>query len=199
MKKIMIRYDAKSRSACLELVAKGYTYREVAKLIGIGTATLSRWRLRDDKFNEAMIETRSKAIREVIDVGLFKLASGIRKEEITEEWLENREDTKGEERVVKIKRKVIELPPDSKAIEILSRQHAKEYTDKGDEAKSVTNILNYNTSGYSLRELQEDLKNSPIEVSDINDLEYVETTGANVEADSDYSDLEVGVPPSSGE
>jgi len=176
------KFTVANRVGAIELAESGYTYREIAERLGVGHATLERWRKRDATFDKSIKEARSRGLSGIIENGLRRLAMGAEREEYSEEYDEVRELGDNTKRIVKIKKRRVILPPNEKAISILAMQHAKHYAN--DKTESVTNILNVNTSDYSMREVQESLANSPIEANDYSRLELDVELDAN-----DYEEL----------
>ena len=155
----IIKYDATFRLEAIKLAAQGKTYEEISILLGIHRNTLIAWRKRDDNFNKIMQEARQQGMEHIIVSGLVKLAQGVKREEITDEYII--EDAEGQP--IKRRVKTTTDAPQAKAIEMLARRHAKEYTDSTD-IDIVHNTLNVtDTSAMSLREVQAMLRQSPIE------------------------------------
>lgn len=173
----MVKYNIDVRVKCIELASKGYTIDDVCNVVGINKATIYRWFKKDCKFEESYRKAFSIAIGEMIETNLIKLANGVTRSEVSEEYLDtNRVDSNGEPIVVKVKSKKTIEAPNLKANTTLAKKYHKEYAERLEESNndSVTNILNVNTSDMNLRDLQELTKSSPL--GDI-----IETTGKTLD------------------
>ena len=161
------KYNSGLRVDAIRLASEGHTYSKIARLLGIASTTLDRYRKRDPIFDKILRESRQIGMKNIIDVGLTKLAKGSKREEVTDEYI-----IKGDNDNPTIKRKVrtIQDAPNAKALEILSRKYAKEYTSD-DVIEITNNTLNIDTSSMTLREVQDAMRLSPIEASSKVDVE----------------------------
>jgi transposase-like protein len=156
----IIKYDATMRIEAIKLATQGRTLLEIAVLLGIHRNTLRSWRTKDVKLATIMDEARKEGMQHIIDKGLTQLATGSKREEQTDEY-ETSKTINGKEIPVKRKVRTIVDAPSAKALEILARRYAKEYTQ--DEVEITHNTMNINTSAMSLREVQDAMRKSPIE------------------------------------
>lgn len=205
----MIKYNAITRSLIIELSALGYSMSAIADRVGVHRNTISNWIERDSRLKELISNRTNESLRESVLLGLHKLSKGAKNETITKEYIDYRKDKDGEyllddndEKIpVKIKKSTTTLPPNVKAIEILARQHAKEY-DK-DIIETNSSIINIDTSGMSMREIQTMMSDSPLGANRLEesvsvDYEVLDEALDNVRLDeklNDIDELESGVPP----
>ena len=177
----MIKYDVKTRVTMIELYAKGYQIQEIAEQLGVHRATIYRWIKRDAKLDDAMKRARGLYVKEASERALIRSIEGVEREEITEEYIIERDGKP-------IKRKVrrVKEAPNLKAIGIVARLYDIEELKDYDSEGPVTNILNVSTDSLSMREVQTLLANSP---SDISNLERDDVRDVELTA-SDYKDLE---------
>tara|TARA_R110000744_G_scaffold94093_3_gene181648 strand:+ start:2161 stop:2712 length:552 start_codon:yes stop_codon:yes gene_type:complete len=167
------KYSASLRVEAIKLAMEGHTYAKIAYLLGIASTTLDRYRNRDEVFNRILKESRQVGMKNIIDDGLTALAKGTKREETTDEYIT--EDDNG--KPIKRKVRTIQDAPNVKALEVLSRKYAKEYTQE-EHIEVTNNILSVDTSGMSLREVQEAMRLSPIEASsNIKDLDPPSSDG----------------------
>lgn len=139
-------------SRIIELSGLGYNKTEICKALRIARSTLNMW---IDKYNlaEPMQTADNDMVRGSIKRGLVALAEGAKTTENIREYTE--EDSTG--RIIKSTEKIRMLAPCEKAIKILSKKYAKEFSDAvhtdTDNAKHLTLDVNVNT--LSLREVQD--------------------------------------------
>jgi len=161
----MVKFNIDMRVKCIELASRGHTIDDVSDLVGISKMTLYRWFKKDSKFEDSFRKAFSIAIGEMIENNLIKLANGVTRSEVSEEYLDtNRVDSNGEPVIVKIKSKRTIDPPSLKANISLAKKYHKELSEKYEdgETNNTTNILSINTSDMNLRDLQELTKSSPL-------------------------------------
>ena len=152
----VIKYDASFRIEAIKLAAQGLTLSEISELLGIHRNTMSTWRKRDKNFKKILDEARSQGMNHIIETGLRKLAQGVKREETTTESVDDNDGNPIRRRV-----RTIEDAPSVKAIEVLARRYAKEYTS--DDAAPIVSVLSINHDTASLREVQDMMRQSPIE------------------------------------
>ena len=184
IKKLSIfRYDLKMKSRILELISSGYSLPETAKLIGVSYHSLMRWRKLDKSLKPLMKKAKSDGMNRAINVGLYKLAKGLKVEDYTIEYTEVRKDRfneiirdiDGNPSIQKVRKTTHNLAPNVKAIEILARKYAKEFVKSDDDRGEVMLNLTLDTGGMSIRELQElNTKSNPL------DKECIEAEYTNV-------------------
>ena len=155
----IVRYNFEVRLKLIELSLRGLNNTDIAKVLGVHPLTISRWRKKDSKLDQIMTNNRLEAMRTTLESGLLKLSSGSTLEEQTIEEAYIDENNKAIKKIKKIK----EIPPSEKAIEILARKYDKELSKSGNiiEGSGALNI-NINTSGMSLRELQDMNSSNPL-------------------------------------
>lgn len=161
----LVKYSESLKIKIVEYVLNGYNQQDISKILGIHYNTLTRWVSRDSKLKESMKQAKILHMKNSLERGLTKLAAGV----TTQETIEQREylDDTEEDKPIKVKTtiKTIEHAPCTKAVQILAQKYDKELAS----AKEIHNIeggnaltLNINTSGMSLRELQEMNNNNPL-------------------------------------
>ena len=185
------KYSPVMRYSIVSMYSEGLSLTKIAEHCGISYRTLQYWITKHD-LRESMDKAREETAKECIEVGLRKLAQG------TEETIEeksfttnrvrtikkyNEETGEVEEQTVNIpvnktyKRKV--LPPQVKAIEVLSRKYYKEFDSKAEERELLGNVL----EGFTMRELHDARKENPIDAGKYIDAEFTKVSSNDTEQD----------------
>ena len=158
------------KNSIVELYGQGYNIETIAKACGVTRQAIHYWIKKFD-LREELDEARTNSAKESIEVGLRKLASGVKEELIEDEFVYNRRSTRlvededgeiiEEEYLQSVNRKVKTKvkPPEVKAIEVLARKYYKEFDHKAEERELTSKVL----EGFTMRELQEARKNNPID------------------------------------
>lgn len=155
----IIKYDSAIRSRLLELSALGYTYGDMARLLGVHRNTITRWIARDNLADE-MLKVKRESIVSALEQGLLRLAKGA---ETTETIKEYTDEATGE----RVTEKIRIIAPSEKAIQILAQKYEKIFAATSNDAESQSTPLV--TINVPLRELQGD---SPL--GSVLDAEYHE-------------------------
>jgi len=178
------KYNPILKHSIVSLYGEGLSQKKVADLCGISLRTLQYW-IKKYNLKELMELERTESARDCIEQGLRKVAKGAKDENTTEKFIYYRKATRlyiddfgeaVEEEYIQPVEKTInrkEYKPDVKAIEVLSRKYAKEFDNKAEEREINTRIL----EGFTMRELQEARKNSPIDEGKFIDAEFTSLDG----------------------
>lgn len=129
-----------------ELYSLGYTFTEIARMLGIAQNTLSQHVTKKQGFKEECKQERKEKLKGVIERGLRTLAEGTK----VEEYQETTYSTDELGNRIKEVKTVKEIPPNVKAIEVLSRKYDKIFTNK--ELTQINNTINLEAPA-SFREL----------------------------------------------
>lgn len=105
-------------------VADGLQIEDACKASGISYGTYLSWRKKDEVWSKKLDSVRRAQKAERIESLLEKLAQGHDQIEETETWTEENE---AGDKVIKT-RKVKKLPPNERAIAMLSKKYAKDFT-----------------------------------------------------------------------
>jgi hypothetical protein len=108
----------------LRYSGEGSSFRDCCLRMGINWTTGNAWRREDAAWYKKCKEAMEAAKAERIESLLEKLAEGHDSIEESETWIEEKEDGTKVQRHKKIKR----LPPNEKAIAMLSKKYAKEFS-----------------------------------------------------------------------
>jgi len=147
----ILKYDSAMSSRIIELFGLGYNKTEVAKLLTISRSTLDVWIKKYD-LSTNIEKAETDFMRNAITRGLVALAEGAKSTECVKEYTE--EDEHG--KIVRTIEKVRILPPNEKAIQILSKKYAKIFSDTVQDDTSATHLtLSINPNAMSLREIQQ--------------------------------------------
>lgn len=192
------KFDLNVRALIVEKYAEGYTKSQIAKLLGIHRATLYRW---IDKHNisKDMEECRTDYMSGKVSKGFVRLAEGAQETQEVNETYEKISDTEYHKKISKVRI----LPPNEKALQILSRRYAPEFSDtaalQDNSNKQIT--FNFDTRVMNLRELKElNAMSNPLgDISADILAESVDNSDATqgsdiIEVDSEAADS----PPTSG-
>lgn len=175
------KFNAIVRIELLELYSRGYDYGTIANAMNVSRQVIHLW-INKHNLRKELDEARSNSAKECIEVGLRKLASGVKEEEESDKYMFTRKATRlitqddgtiEEEEYVQLvertnKRK--SKPPEVKAIEVLARKYSKEFDPKSIESDIGTKIL----EGFTMRELQEARKDNPIDQGKFIEAEFKE-------------------------
>ncbi|NMB82895.1 MAG: helix-turn-helix domain-containing protein [Ignavibacteria bacterium] len=75
-----MRLNKKTKEKILELRKKGHTYTDIAKMLGIGRATLYQWFAKDKKLKK-MLDDITSELNDNVEMSLYKRAMGYTIEE----------------------------------------------------------------------------------------------------------------------
>lgn len=159
------------RSRIVELCYQGYTDTKISELLGINKNTLVNWKRNKPKLKDDMQFARTSSARNLLEVSTRKLASGHKLEEVKTESVEL--DNEG--KPTKVTRTIKEISPDIKAMEMIARKYAPEYSKDYvdiENGESLNLTINYN--GMSFADLIEHRKNNnPLDI-DTKDYKVIE-------------------------
>lgn len=195
MAKGVYKYDNLTMSRIIELFGSGYSIVEIATLLGVHRNTVDRW-IKRYNLKPLMVKSRTELAQGVIERALRSLSEGAKSEEIIEEYVKEVDTGKLDEdgkpiiSTVKVTKKMKQLAPDAKALEIYSRKHEKDFAQKdvhNIEGITTNNILianGINTSDMTLRDIQKH------RIASANPLDVVETTSSEVDALSSVDEVD---------
>lgn len=144
------KFNNEMRCRLLEYASLGYNLTECAKLMGVHRNTLTRW-IKNNDLQRHIDDIEQDLMRGTIKRGLIALAEGVKIEEEQIKSIES--DDAG--KPIEITRRVKNMPPSEKAIQILAAHYDKRFgaASSDSEHKSITHDINVNI--MSQRELAE--------------------------------------------
>ena len=176
------KFNPVIKYSIIELYKEGLSHSKIALHCNVSLRTLQYW-IKRYELLPLMESAREDHAKECIEAGLFKLAKGSSDISTKEKFIYYRRATRividedtGEEREVEYLQPVektvnkVEKAPDVKAIEVLSRKYAKEFDSKAEERELTGKLL----EGFTMRDLQESLKDNPIDAGKFIEAEYIE-------------------------
>ena len=187
----IVKYNEIKKTQMIMLFAEGYSLTYIASVLEVSLRTVQYW---ISKYNlrPLLDKARKDRAEQSIELGLSKLAEGSQVNETTDKFTYNREATRKvmdeegniiEEKYIQPVERTTKKkcnPPDSKAIEILSRKYAKEFDTHSEERELTTKLLD----GFTMRQLQEARKHNPIDKGSSIDAEFSELSVDSEGADS---------------
>ena len=128
-------------SNVIDLVGQGISFRDACIRVGQGyhEGTIRSWFKKDERLQKVLDKVKTEGMKELIENGFTRLATGYVEEEVTEEWM----DTKvinGEEVPVKRVKKQKVKAPSEKALMALAAKYDKGQYKEVDSASTEINI-----------------------------------------------------------
>ena len=118
------KYNITMRSEIIRLSGLGYSVPQIASRLGLHRSTLNNW-INKYELLEEMKEAERDFYQGKINEGLLKLAEGAEEKQEVKEHYEKINDAE----YIKTTTKVRQLTPNEKALQILSRRFAPEFSD----------------------------------------------------------------------
>lgn len=149
---MITKYDLNLRASIIRYAGLGYSISQIARKLGIHRSTLHRW-INKYELTKDMLEAEREFFQGKINEGFLKLAEGAKETQEVKERYEKINDAEYEKTISKVRI----LPPNEKALQILSRRFAPDYSDtkQQDDTKHNHIALHFDTRVMNLRELKE--------------------------------------------
>ena len=168
------KYNLELRALIIQYAGLGYSVPQIARKLGLHRSTLNNWINKHNLLDDMQAAERD-FYQGKINEGLLRLAEGAQEKQEVKERYEKINDTEYQKTISKVRI----LPPNEKALQILSRRFAPEYSDNTHQDKAKQISFNFDTRVMNLRELKE-LNASSNPLGDIDsdipiDAEYKET------------------------
>lgn len=146
------KYNINMRSEIIRLSGLGYSVPQIARQLELHRSTLNNW-IKKHELTKDMQEAQADFYQGKINEGLLKLAEGAKETQEVKERYEKINDAEYEKTISKVRI----LPPNEKALQILSRRFAPDFSDTKqlDDSKHNHIALHFDTRVMNLRELKE--------------------------------------------